>query len=230
MKLFDSLIADTNTLISLCEKKFFEFSPEKLWEDVGHNQVVMQRDSFVSFDGLGYDLVTEQNIFDGTFIIGEDIKSTENNGVFIRVSVIEIQPQEDDQKLYDLLKKIEYVKYRYFPKGYMIRSSSTSQNEAVRVSKQAVKDGISFENIGNLLISLYKKIPGVKNVSVYFITSPLVDKKAAKSIAEKKREITNALNHVMKDVNFDCASCGLKSICDEVEGLREMHFKNSERM
>ncbi len=228
MKLFDSLIDDSKVLISSYENNFFKFSKNRIWKDVGHNQMIMERDAYVSYDGLGFDLVTEENVPDGTFIIGEDIKNTKKISGFLRITIVEIEPQEDDQKLYELLKKIEYVKYRYFPDGYMIRSSSTSQSESVRVSKSAVKEGITFEKIGNLLISQYKKIPFVKNVSIYFVTAA-VNKKQAKIIADKKKEITNALNHVMKDVNFDCASCGLKSICDEVEGLREMHFKNAER-
>ncbi len=229
MKLFDEIICETRSLFSSCNIVFTEFSPDSAWADVGHNQMIMERDTFASFDGLGFDLVTEENVKNGVFLVGGDIKSCKKNTDFLRVTVVEIQPQEDDQKLYDLLKKIEYVKYHYYPDGYMLRTSSTSQNESVRVSKKAVRDNISFEKIGNLLISQYKKIQGVKSVSVYFVTSP-IDKKKAKAIADKKREIADALNHIMRDVNFDCASCGLKSICDEVEGLREMHFKNAERM
>ena len=33
---------------------------------------------------------------------------------------------------------------------------------------------------------------------------------------------------MLKDVNMDCGSCGLQEICDEIEGLREMHFGMSE--
>jgi hypothetical protein len=31
----------------------------------------------------------------------------------------------------------------------------------------------------------------------------------------------------MQNINFDCSTCNLKPICDEVEGMRELHFKNS---
>ena len=44
----------------------------------------------------------------------------------------------------------------------------------------------------------------------------------------KKLDLWYGGNHALKDVNMDCGSCGLQEICDEIEGLREMHFGMSE--
>ena len=33
----------------------------------------------------------------------------------------------------------------------------------------------------------------------------------------------------MEKADKECSTCGLKEICDEVEGLRKMHFQNRER-
>ena len=139
---------------------------------------------------------------------------------------MQIEDTEDDQKLYNLIRKTEYVKYHYFPDGYMIRTSSRSHKEAVRVSKDAVKKGISFQNVGNLLINKYKENPAVKGVKVIFITSPEADHKAFEEIAQKNNSITETLNHIMNNVNFDCDTCNLKPVCDEVDGMRELHFRN----
>ena len=108
----------------------------------------------------------------------------------------------------------------------MIRTSSRSHQEAVRVSKDAVKKGISFQNVGNLLINKYKEIPEVKGVKVIFITSPEADHRAFEEMAHKSNSITETFNHIMNSVNFDCDTCNLKPVCDEVEGMRELHFKN----
>ena len=47
------------------------------------------------------------------------------------------------------------------------------------------------------------------------------------SLSRKNHEITETLNQVMNNLTFDCNTCNLKAICDEVEGMRELHFKSS---
>ena len=108
----------------------------------------------------------------------------------------------------------------------MIRTSSEEQKEIVRVSKSAIKKGISFEKIGNLLNSKFLENKSVKNVK----TAEDLDYSLLTSVAEKNSEITKTLNHIMQGINFDCSACNLKPICDEVEGMRELHFKNSGMM
>ena len=96
----------------------------------------------------------------------------------------------DEQQAYDLIRKIEYVKYHFFPKGYMIRTSSRSHKEVVRLSKSAVNSGASFEKIGNLLIDKYKSNPAVKAVHLFFVTDKSVDYKMLESLAVKNHSIT----------------------------------------
>ena len=86
---------------------------------------------------------------------------------------------------------------------------------------------MSFGNIGKLLINKYKENPAVKGVKLIFITDKSADFGGFEKIAKKNIEIIEALNQVMNDLNFDCDTCNLKAVCDEVEGMREMHFKNS---
>ena len=111
----------------------------------------------------------------------------------------------------------------------MIRTSSRSHKEVVRLSKSAVNSGASFEKIGNLLIDQYKSNPAVKAVHLFFVTDKSVDYKSLEALAVKNHSITETLNHIMNNVNFDCSSCNLKPICDEVEGMRELHFKAAEK-
>lgn len=43
-------------------------------------------------------------------------------------------------------------------------------------------------------------------------------------IASKKAEITDTIDHILKGFMInDCDSCSAKELCDEVEGLREIH-------
>ena len=63
------------------------------------------------------------------------------------------------------------------------------------------------------------------SVKVIFVTEEKVDFSSLSAIAEKNNKITETLNHIMNSVNFDCDTCNLKAICDEVEGMKELHFK-----
>ena len=47
--------------------------------------------------------------------------------------------------------------------------------------------------------------------------------------ARKVSGITRSLNTILEGIPTDCDSCGLKEICDEVEGMRELHFQQAEK-
>lgn len=227
MEFFDSLIKEIFHRTDRFAKTELSYSSESLWNDVGYSQVILQRDTAFELDGTGFNLVTSSEINDGIVVIGDDLQNINGKRKFARISLVQIENEEDEQKAYNLIRKIEYVKYHHFPEGYMIRTSSRSHKEAVRVSKTALKDGICFQKIGSLLINKYKEIPAVKAVKVIFITYPSADYAEFESIAQKNNRITETLNHIMNSVTFDCDTCNLKPICDEVEGMKELHFKSA---
>ena len=227
MEFFDSLINEVTSLTANLSTEDFPFSSEKSWEDTGYSQVILQRDTAFELSGTGFNLVSTSECNDEVVVVGSDLQKIKSSCKFARISVIQIENQDDEQKYYNLIRKIEYVKYHCFPDGYMIRTTSRSHKEAVRVARSALKNGISFEKVGNLLISKYKEIPGVKGVRVIFVTDQSADFKVLERLAEKGNSITEALNHIMNSVKFDCDSCNLKPICDEVEGMKELHFKNA---
>lgn len=226
MKFFDSLIEDVSVLTAPFEKKIL--SKDYAWRDAEQSQVIMRRDTAFELEGVGFNLVTSKDIADEIIIIGDDLNKIKDNRQFARIAVVSVEDSEDEQKAYNLIKKIDYVKYHTFPDGYMMRSTSRSHKEAVRVSKSAIKDGIGFGNIGSLMIEKYKENPAVKGVRLIFITSPEADYAKAESLAQKNYEIAETLNHVMNSIVFDCNTCNLKAICDEVEGMKELHFSKSE--
>lgn len=226
MEFFDSLIKELSVLTENLPQKSFKHI-ENSWNDIGYSQVILQRDTAFELSGVGFNLVTTGDINDEIVVVGSDLQNINKNCNFARISVVQLVNEEDHQKAYNLIRKIEYVKYHHFPEGYMIRTSSRAHKEAVRVSKNAVKAGISFQKIGSLLIDKYKENPAVKGVKVIFITDPDAEMEKIESLAQKNNSITETLNHIMNNVKFDCDTCNLKPICDEVEGMKELHFKNS---
>lgn len=226
MEFFDALISDFTALCKNGTAAEFTYDKSKVCEENSYSKVILQRDTACELDGTGVNLVTGKPVSDEIVLIGKDIDALRGKDPFARVCIVQLEDTADEQQLYSLIRKVEYIKYHFFPEGYMIRSSSRNHKEGIRISKKAQKKGLSFEHIGNLLINKYKQNPAVKGVKVIFITDPSFGFETLTELAQKSNRITETLNHIINSVKFDCDSCNLKPICDEVEGMKELHFKN----
>ncbi len=109
----------------------------------------------------------------------------------------------------------------------MTRASALSMREQIRVSKKAVKKGITFADYGSVLLQEYLKNPIVKSAQIIFITQ-FEKFDELLMLADKIKSTTSALNHILDNV-FDCSTCNLKEICDEVEGMKELHIKKAKQ-
>ena len=125
---------------------------------------------------------------------------------------------------------MEFVKYHVFPRGYMLRISTESHREQVRVSRQALKKGVDFRRVGCDFIRQYKKNPNVLAVKLLFVTAPQAPYAALTAHARRSADITRALCGILEGMPTDCSACRLKPVCDEVEGMKQLHFgKNGKR-
>lgn len=229
MDFYNSLIKEVEDLTKGKAKLTLPYCLEDAWTDTGYSQVILQRDTAFELEGTGFNLVTSDKLEEGIILIGDDLGEIKENRKFARISLIQLEADEDQQKTYNLIRKLDYVKYHTFPDGYMMRSVSRSHKEAVRVAKSSLKKGIDFQKVGSLFIKKYREIPAVKAVSVIFVTDTAVDYAGLSAVATKTNGITETLNHIMNSVNFDCDTCNLKAVCDEVEGMKELHFRNASK-
>ena len=236
MELYNSIIEKVNGHLGSSAPKKYAYNPDKTWEDVGGNQLIMMKESAYELGGdnkpaVNYacissdDYVTEDEIW----VYGKDLNEISGSVSFARIVLVKVdslkgEGEEDTEPLFRAIQDIDFVKYHVYPKGYMIRSSSDSFREQVRVSKDAVKKGISFEQVGNSYIKEYKKNPNVLAVRVIFATVDDADYAEMRKDAKKVRDITKTLSKILEGMATDCHSCSLKEICDEVEGLKELHF------
>ena len=110
----------------------------------------------------------------------------------------------------------------------MVRVSSQSNQEQVRIAKSALNKGINFAGVGAAYISKYKELDLVKKVRVIFITEKeLVE--ALMPNADKVDAITKTLTHILDGLPTDCGHCSMKPVCDEVEGMRELHLGKNKK-
>lgn len=162
------------------------------------------------------------------YLLGKDLHQIKKDTPFAKIVLVQIEDSDNDDEMFNLIKELEQVRYKFYVKDFMIRASALNMREQIRVGKNAVKQGISFGDYGKKLVDRFLQNEKVKSVDVYFVTD-FDDFKALNNIAEKIKESTSALNHILDNILFDCSSCNLKPICDEVEGMKELHQKVNKR-
>ena len=213
--------------------RVWEYRPGDAWKDIGSSELVLQKDAAYELGAMGkgsanYVLFTSSPELvdkDQILLYGADLGEIKGEVDFARIVLLRVGLIDgDDEAVYRTLKDIEFAKYHVYPEGYMVRMSPESYREQVRVSKQALKKGVSFKNIGANYITAYKKDPNVLNATVIFVTAPDYDYGAMKKLAKKANDVTGTLTHILEGLPTDCSVCALKDICDEVEGMKELHF------
>lgn len=231
MNVYDNLIEET---LSILQKQSFTELPvgDYDWNMLSANEFLMGKE--VSFelgdrfkDSVVYHVPTSDKALigeDKIFLLGDDLQNIKKNTNFSRVTLFNIDDKEDPNKAYIGVKKLNYERYKIIPEGYMILSSSFENKENVRVSKKAIKKGLTFETLGNIYIDRYKQLPGVNHVQVYFIVGDHDFVKDLVGVSKKVNEVTEAFDHILKNVILDCDVCPLKTICEDIEALRELHF------
>ena len=236
MELYNSIIEKVDGHLGSSAPKKYSYNPNKTWEDAGGNQLIMMKESAYELGGDNKPAVNYACISSGDYVTddeiwvyGKDLNQINGSVPFARIVLVKVaalkgEGEEDTEPLFRAIQDIDFVKYHVYPKGYMIRSSSDSFREQVRVSRDAVKKGITFEQVGNSYIKEYKKNPNVLAVRVIFATVDDADYAEMKKDAKKVRDITKTLSKILEGMATDCHSCSLKEICDEVEGLKELHF------
>ncbi len=237
MILYDALIKKTNLEIEKEKTKSYAYNSSNAWPETKKYELILQKEMAFELGGSGkealnYTMVTtDSKYFNGDEIIvcGPDLKDIHQDSSFARITVllttdIESDDEFDTETAFQAIQEMDFVKYHVFPVGYMLRTSGQTNREQVRISKKSIQEGISFEKIGNTFIQHYKKNENVRNVKIIFVTNPNIDYRALKEMAQKTKDITKSLSKILEGMPTECGSCGLKDICDEVEGLKDLHF------
>ena len=243
MELYNSIIRKVEELAGSSTPRRCPYDPQGAWEDTGSFELVMLRDAAYELGGSskpaaqgklnnpGFlskapaQLVEQDEIL----VFGPDLTELRGDSAYARIALlrvgdIESDDEDDTEQAFRAIQDMDFVKYHVFPKGYMIRTSSESNREQVRLSSAALKKGISFRAVGNDFIRQYKQNPNILAVKLIFITAPDADYAALEQEAKTVRDITMSLSKILEGMPTDCGSCNLKPICDEVEGMRELHF------
>ncbi len=239
MKIFDEIILKTMALLVSYEPRTYSYNKEKAAAAGNKNELVLASEAAYelgegALPSVSYTAITDNEGLvqgDRILLFGKDLQELTENSPFARITILRTDDIEEngDQGAYSIIKNIEMKKYSVSPSGYMMRASALSNREQVRVSKCALKAGLTFERIGNTFIREYKENKHVKAVTVIFVTLPDAPYEELERLADSSVEMTRALNHIFADINMDCRACEWKPVCDEVEGMKEMHSNIAKR-
>jgi len=236
VKLYDSLIDDIPSFVYGREVCSYPYDENKCWTENQDYELILQKDTAFElggrgFDSVNYTLVTTDSDYvekDETVVYGQELQNISKDTYYARIAVVKVRDNDiwntDSEKLYQMLSDIDFIKYHIFPKGYMFRNSGQTGREQVRVGKKELKEGMTFEYIGNTIIRHFKRNPEILSVKLIFITADSADYKKIREAAEKTTEIRRSLSMINKNLPTECSVCGIRDICNEVEGLKELHF------
>lgn len=236
MHLYDNLIQES---IDLADEALLHSLPladgQPLWETEAEQKLIFQKDTAYELGGGGLPAVSALAFTsrpaeaDRLLLYGPDLPQLQADSPYARLTILHIDDRDwqDDQQAYQLLRRMEYTRYHVYPQGFMMRISTSARREPVRVSRKALQRGLDFAQVGRLFLNAYHEHPQVQAATLLFVTAPdfpydLLSQKAAKMEA-----VTSSLDQIFNHLVMDCRSCSLKPVCDEVEGLRELHFARS---
>lgn len=237
IELYDKCLAEIMALLKPLEGKRLAIEGECSWPDAGDRNMVLKSDMAYELGGgnlpalSGTGFVTTDTLKEDELILyGPDLQEIRGDGPYARIVVAQLDKDMIDRDnkanaLYNLLRDIEYERYRISPEGYMMRISVSGNREPVRISKAALEKGISFADAGSSLIGAYKKHTEVSFVKMIYITEPEFPYDLLAKNVDQMAKITDALDYIFKNIKMDCSTCALKPVCDEVDELREMHFQ-----
>lgn len=232
MNLYDNLIRECYDLFEDTAPRILPLTgSEPPWQTEDEQRLIFQRDmayelgggSLPAVSALAY--TSQPAPQDRLLLCGPDLPELTADSPYARLTVLHIDDRDwQDDQAYRLLRQMEYTRYHVYPRGFMMRISTSAGREPVRISRRALQEGLNFSKVGQLFVTAYRQHPQVRAVSLLFVTAPGFPYRLLAEKAARMEAVTESLDKIFNHLVMDCRSCSLKPVCDEVEGLRELHF------
>ncbi len=234
MKLYESIIKEADLLVGKFNSTRLDINStypegnEKTFLFASDTALTLGSSLVPSPYLMCYEQGIDHSLEDEILLIGNDIKDLKSHLSYAHISFVFLKEcEKKEQELYRTIRNVEYTRYKINPDGVMLKFHTGLLKESIRISYDALQRGISFKDIGKLFLDHYKSQNEVKSVKQIFITDPAFDYKTLESLSKKSEGITVALDHIMKNLKMDCSTCSFKEICDTVDGMKELHQKES---
>jgi CO dehydrogenase/acetyl-CoA synthase beta subunit len=154
-------------------------------------------------------------------LIGKDLsEASEIHMDFGKVIMLTVTDFDADNT-YDRYQELDLLRFTLNLHGYMMRAASQQMREWSRISKSAVKKGLSLFDLGSAWIDLYGQLPYVTAVEVLLITDNDYIKQL-NPISQHVFQYVQAMMKMHDEVSLDCSSCEYQTVCNDVQSLRTM--------
>ena len=239
MNLYDEMIVKCQEMTNRCANaKTHCKSDITSWPCENEQEIILKKDMAYELGGTMQPAVSmlaftsDLEIKDEVAVIGRDLSEIKEDVPYARITLLKIDDSKwsDNQKAYRAMQRIDYTRYHVYPEGFMMRISTSASREPVRISRKSVENGMDFKSIGGTFIDAYHKHKDVVAVKVIFVTDSEFPYQKLSAYADMTNKITMSLDSIYHNLVMDCRSCGLKPVCDEVEGMRELHKTYAEKM
>lgn len=231
MNIFDGYIKETLQILDTYEMKPLE-KQGALLGLVKRPSFLMDKDTAVELGGYPKESVnlivgtSDMEIEDGIFVIGDVSLDNKTHVSFGKAVLIQTE-DFPDEKIYDFTQETLMTDTSLRFEDVMLRTSPKHYYTNLKVSKKAMANGFSFDKMAETVQAEFKKISGVKKVMVVLFAGNSPIYKQLLPIAENVKDVTVTLNHIFDGIDMDCGSCAWSDLCDEVEGLRELHKRKN---
>lgn len=239
MKLYDDVIKETLSLLRPYPCVKLESAGKRRWRDAGGDSLILRGDMAYELGGSGLPaiggmlLTMERELVpeDELLLYGNDLGKLRQDTAYARLALVRVRENSlgEGNTLYEEIRRLEYTRYHVFPEGFMMRISAASEREQVRIGRSSLRKGLGFAQPGRMFSEAYHRNPKVEAVKLIFITLSDFPYPELERQVKKAEQITKAIDHILKNLAMDCGACSLKQICDEVEGMKELHFGTANR-
>ena len=236
MELFKEVLADLSVYLKDAEHRNvlrrYCYNNFSVWPE--HSSLVLQEDTAVELGGAGGSLLVifwtgrAGLISPGQIsLVGPDLSETGVSKLPLAQIVLVKGSFSDEYETYQTLQDVVFDTRL---KGLSMRFWPDRQKIWCRVSREALDKGFNLNRYGSTLIKRLNALPSVEEAEVIFVTEALQNITLLNVVAEKVRDIMEALLKIYDQLNFDCESCEYQEVCAEVAGLKEIHQRlNEER-
>jgi CO dehydrogenase/acetyl-CoA synthase beta subunit len=241
MGLFDETFNELErSLEGRSPRRSWRVSTESEWPPGGRRNIVLGNDVGVELGNPEKGSVSciiwtgrEKQVRDGTVtLLGPDIPESLGESLpYGKIVSVEVGGF-NEENTYDRYREMESVKYDLDLKGYMLRAVSQYQREWCRISREAVREGFTFQVLGRALIEKLKECEYVKAAEILFVTSGMSDVTDLGEITAGVTRIVGAMHKMVEEFSLDCDTCEYQDVCSEVSelrGMRKVLEKNNEK-
>ncbi len=157
---------------------------------------------------------------DEILLIGPDLPEAQT-GALPLARIVLVEGEFADE--YESYRELLGTAYDLSLRGVTSRSLPSRQEIWLRVSRDALNEGMDLQVMGNALMGELKRLESVRKVRILYVTAGKDVIEELRPVADKARAIIDTLVKIYDEMTFDCDDCDNQEICDDVVELRAIH-------